>query len=63
MIGAIMGSALLRVSFDEDDLAGACAEEDAERWRAMEVAGRGRVSSHFDGAGAREDVGRVARSA
>jgi hypothetical protein len=29
----------------------------------MEVAGRGRVSSHFDGAGAREDVGRVARSA
>ena len=61
-----MGSASRRVSFDaiaEDDLVGAVAEEDAERWRAMEVAGRGRVSSHFDGAGAREDVGRVAGSA
>ncbi len=65
IVGAIMGSASLRVSFDaiaEDDLAGAGAEEDAERWRAMEVAGRGRVSSHFDGAGAREDVGRVTGS-
>jgi hypothetical protein len=63
IVGAIMGSASLRVSFDaiaEDDLVGAGADEDAERWRAMEVAGRGRVSSHFNGAGAREEVGRVA---
>ncbi len=65
MVGAIMGSASLRASFDAiavDDLVGAGAEEDADRCRAMEVAGRGRVSSHFEGAGAREDVGRVAGS-
>jgi hypothetical protein len=61
-----MGSVSMRVSFDAiavDDLVGAGAEEDVGRWRAMEVAGRGQVSSHFDGAGAKEDVGRVVGSA
>jgi len=65
MVGAIMGSVSLRASFDAiavNDLVDASAEDDAKRLCAMDVAGRGRGSSHLDGADAREDVGRVAGS-
>ena len=60
-----MGSISLRVNFGAitaDDLVDASLEDDAERWCAMEVAGRGGGSSRFGGPGAKEDVGRVAGS-
>jgi len=58
-----MDSVSLRVNFDAiaaDDLVVASLEDGAERWCAMEVAGRGGGSSRFGGPGAKEDVGRVA---
>jgi hypothetical protein len=53
------------MSFDAIAAGGALdtsAEDEAERWSAMDVAGRGCVSTRFGGADAIEDVGRVAGS-